>query len=187
MHSRLLKLLPLFLLALIALVLVLPGGVAAIGVGYASAPVYSLHPLETYNYTVVPEAHWGNLTMTSTADWLVLNNGTQVTGIPLSDDVGSYRVNLTLTNDTQVAYQNYTLTVLPSQRASGDYLVIAFIIGFAFVGVGFVNHRIWILTGVIWVYISLAVLYFYGVPWMVMGIGFALLLIIEGAFDEGGS
>ena len=167
----------LFILAIALLLFTTP----ARAEGFASTPLQSIYPLETYEYTVVPDTNWANLSMSTTADWLVIDNDTVVMGIPSAEDIGSYRVNLTLTNDTATVYQNYTLSVLPRSTIDTNYLVLGLVFGFGLVVMGFVDHRWNFLGGIIWIYFALAVFLPFGIPWAFIGVGFGLILMLDGA------
>ena len=179
---RLLNLFPVFLFALI----LASSGASADG-EFLSDPVESVHPFETYEYTVVPADDWGNLTLDTTADWLLLD-GLTIRGIPTEEHIGSYRVTLNLTNDEVVASQSFVLEVLPVS-GSATVLVLGLVVGFGLMAVGFFDHRWMFFAGVVWLYIGLAILGIYGIPWLLIGVGIGFVLLLDGALamaEEGG-
>lgn len=157
--------------------------------GFASTPITSIHPLETYNYTVVAYASWGNLSMTTTADWLVIDDLTSIVGIPTADDIGSYRVNLTLTNDTQTQYQNYTILVLPSTGNVTTWalvtVAISFVFGFGFLAFGIVARDFFLkfVSGIVWVFSGVFIYGDFSVGWLAISICVGLYIMLLAGFD----
>lgn len=146
--------------------------------GFLSPPITVASVDEKYNYTLDIAEYWGNLTMTSTADWLVLYDDS-VLGIPTSEDIGTYLVNLTLTNDVAVEYQNYTIDVT-SSIPSNALLVVALVLGCLFIVLSIRDYQMMPVAGLVWLFIAGAVLFPFGVPYLLIGVVIGLLLFLEG-------
>jgi hypothetical protein len=155
---------------------------------FSSTPLQFLQPLERYNYTPI----WGDpnatLVMSTDASWLVMFNGT-ITGRPDADDVGVYIIQLTFSNSTQTAYQNYTVDVRWI-RNSTPTMLMDLVLGLAF-GFGLIilsvidkRHGIWpTFAGLAWLVISVVAFYPIGLGWMVLGIGIGLIMWVKGTLE----
>lgn len=156
-----------------------------------STPDYMVNPLSTweYNITFTNVVDWrGNLTFSTSIPKLVIYDW-NMSYIPTSEDVGVYYVNITL-HDTIATvetydYQNFTLAVEPMATIGNEYLVLGLVFGFGVIAMGIFDRRWMFLAGIIWVYISLAVFGIFGVPWMIIGLGFGFVLMMDGAMHLG--
>lgn len=172
-------------LLLVSLFLFLASSVSAFEI--TSTPTYTVDPFDKWEYNITSDTSWvGNITVTSTLGNDLVLQDWNLSYLPTEDAIGLYAVNITL-HDTVATvetydYQNFTLEVTPTTQ-TGDYLILALVLGFGLIGVGFIDGRLMFLAGIVWVYISFAVLGEYGIPWMLIGLGFGLAVLIDGALN----
>ncbi len=161
-------------------------GIVIPGEGFISTPPDDIAYVgDVWSYQVIVNATvgWGNLTLVY-ADWAVLDSQDILTGIP--NEPGVYFISLKVTRELQSDYQNFTVMVR-EKYPTATVLTMSLILGFGLTGIGFVERRILFFAGICWLYIALAVLALYGVPWMVIGLGLGLALVVAGAFSiQGG-
>jgi hypothetical protein len=156
---------------------------------FTSTPPHSIQPFERYNYTPTWGDPNGTVIMSTDASWLVLFNGT-LTGRPDVDDIGVYVVQLTFSNSTQTAYQNYTVDVrwsraiTPAMQAD---LVLALVFGFGMIAISLIDkeRKKWWSTfsGFSWLVISTVVFFPLSVIWFAIGVGIGLVLMLTGTLS----
>lgn len=151
-------------------------------------PITTINPYQTYNYTLANatklpwEDGYGNLSLKTNADWLIIQGNNSIVGIPTEDDIGIYNVNLTISNDGTYTYQNFTLTVAVPV-VNNNLFVISLVIPIFLTVVGLVETRIMFLSGLSWIFVSVAVFYAIGAGWTVIGLGIGMLLLIIGGLS----
>jgi len=158
----------------------------------ALADAFVSIPYEKYVYMIGLDDPTATFFCNTTADWLIVTvHGTGLTtyynlsGIPTADDIGIYYVNLTATNASGTAYQNYTIDCNYAYSQDDRQLYVALIISIFLTVVGLVEPRFLFLAGIVWIFASVAVFYNIGVGagWTIIGIGIGMILLIIGGLS----
>jgi hypothetical protein len=146
---------------------------------FTSTPILTVFAFYLYSYTPVTSDNSTVITMTTTAGWLILFNGT-ITGIPTDLDIGIYYVNITSVAANATVYQNYTLIVY--QNTDSNMLLISLIFGFGMIGLAVVTRMkpLVMLSGVTWIYCGMTVFVLFSDFFMIAGIGLGMILFIYG-------
>lgn len=194
MNLRSLKPFSFLLLALIALSLLSPVSSA---LSFTSTPPTEVvEPFDRFDYNVTFSnvvAWHGNLTMTTTAPWLVLFDW-NVSGIPDSEDIGVYLVNLTL-HDTIATvetydYQNFTVEVnyaevavaTPSTLSLVTALVLCF--GLMIIAIYTRDMFFFFIGGATWLFSGLLVLLDLSVGWLIISYGVGLYMMLLAGMEH---
>lgn len=150
---------------------------------FVSTPILTAEPDHLYEYQVVPNNYSATLELYwSSAEWrqLLIMNWTLM-GVPNSTDIGLTILVLKLTAGPEIAWQNFTIEVIPADNFGASVnLALAFIFGFGLMAVGFKRSEFWIIAGPVWIICALTIFISYGVVFLLVGVGIGMVLFIEG-------
>jgi len=139
-----------------------------------------------YYYNVTCSVDGTTMTVTTNAEWLVVDAGEyQVKGIPLEDDAGFYYVNITLSLDAKSDYQNYTLevNVATEEGVIDGVTILGIILCGMFTGFAFFDKRLIFLAGITWMLSAMIVFGEFGALFLILPLGFGMILVIDGVFE----
>jgi len=149
-----------------------------------------------YDYEIIPSNYSATLGLSYEfgvgTTWPQLGLfGWHLVGFPNQTSYGRTWIYLTLTDDTQTVYQNFTIDVVSLEVAlePEDHfdeiakLSIALMFGFGMVYVGLKRSEMMLLAGPVWMIFGLAIFMTYHQAFMVMSVGLGIVLLVRGAYE----
>ena len=118
--------------------------------------------------------------LATNATFLQINSTTgRLNGTP--NQIGSFWVNITVSDGDKYIFQNWTLIVMPEISSEVITLAMGLIFCFAFLFIGLKQPHFMVLGGIIWIVVSLTIFISYGEVFMMIGLATGLGSLFMGA------
>jgi len=174
--------------AILALVMAMVFSFSASATVITSTPDVTIQPYEKYNYTVTTDNPLANLYVNHTGTWLIVSHigtYTNLSGIPQDGDVGSYYVNITMTDVGGTVYQNFTIDVTPNMLSWQVGLAVIF--GFGLIAIGCIPDMRFMLflAGIVWIFAGIGIFLPFGIFFVIVSLGLGMVLMVFGGMSLG--